>query len=366
MDWPHDIPDGAQSPARRAPGRGAALNMTGRHERHTRTDIADGWDMPEDTGPLCTEVRTERPRSVIARNTSPDIPFDRSLNPYRGCEHGCVYCYARPGHAHLGLSPGLDFESRLIARPDAAQVLARELRAPRYRPAPLCLGSATDPYQPLEARLRITRSVLETLAEFRHPVSIQTRGTLIERDLDILGPMATQGLAQVGVSLTTLDPGLSRRLEPRAPAPVRRLAMIAALAAAGVPVRVMVSPVVPGLTDHEVEPLLHAAADAGARAASWVLLRLPHEVAPLFEDWLERHAPARKAKVLRRLREAHGGALYLSDFGQRMRGQGVMAALLAQRFRAVARRLCLDRGLPPLDCSRFTPPPQPGDQLSLF
>ncbi len=366
MDWPQDIPDGAL-PAQGVPkARGAGLNMAGRFERHRRAALDDGWDRPEDPDPARTEIRTERARSVIARNTSPDIPFDRSLNPYRGCEHGCIYCYARPGHAHLGLSPGLEFETRLIARPDAARVLAAELRKPRYRPAPLCLGSATDPYQPAEARLRITRAVLETLADFGHPVSVQTRGTLIERDLDILGPMAALGLAQVGVSLTTLDAGLSRRLEPRAPAPARRLATITALANAGVPVRVMVSPVIPGLTDAEVEPILQAATDTGARAASWALLRLPHEVAPLFLDWLDRHAPGRRDKVLNRLRDAHRGALYRAEFGHRTRGSGVMADLLAQRFRAATRRLGLDGGLPPLDCTRFAPPPRPGDQLSLF
>ncbi len=354
------------APWRRLPGRGAGLNMAGRFEATHRDDSADGWDIPEEAPPLRTETRTERPRSMIARNRSPDLPFDRSANPYRGCEHGCIYCYARPGHAHLGLSPGLDFESRLIARPDAPEVLAAELSKPRYRPAPLCLGSATDPYQPVEARLRITRDLLDTLSAFNHPVTVMTRATLIERDLDILAPMAARGLAQVGVSVTTLDRHLARRLEPRAPGPDQRLAMVRALTRAGVPVRLMVSPVIPGLTDHEVERILAAGAESGAQAASWVLLRLPHEVTPLFEDWLDRHAPARKARVLNQLRQMHGGALYDSGFGKRMRGKGVLARLLSDRFSKAARRHGLDRPLAPLRCDLFAPPPRPGDQLSLF
>lgn len=354
------------APWRRSPGRGAGLNMTPRYEATTREDTHDGWDIPEDSAPLRTETTLESPRSVITRNRSPDLSFDRSANPYRGCEHGCIYCYARAGHAHLGLSPGLDFESRLIARPQAPQVLAAELSRPRYRPAPLCLGSATDPYQPLEARLRITRALLEVLAAFSHPVTVLTRATMVERDLDILGPIAARGLAQVGVSVTTLDRGLARRLEPRAPAPERRLATVRALAQAGVPVRIMVSPVIPGLTEHEVERILAAGAEAGAQAASWALLRLPHELAPLFEDWLDCHAPARKARVLNQLRQMHGGALYDSGFGKRMRGEGVLARLLADRFRKAARRCGLDTAPPALRCDLFAPPPGPGDQLSLF
>ncbi|PQO24397.1 radical SAM protein [Rhodobacteraceae bacterium WD3A24] len=347
-------------------GRGAGRNMAGRFERERRAPVDDGWDIPEEPAPLRTEISEERPRSVIARNDSPDIPFDRSLNPYRGCEHGCIYCYARPTHGYLGLSPGLDFESRLVARPDAPQVLARQLSSPRYSPRPLAIGTVTDPYQPAEGERRITRAVLEVLRDFRHPATIITRGTLIERDLDLLGEMAAEGLVQVGVSVTTLDAGLARRLEPRAPAPARRLAMIGALAGAGVPVQVMMAPVIPALTDHEVEALLQAAAEAGAGAASWVLLRLPHEVAPLFRDWLERHASDRAERVMNRLREMHGGQDYDSGWGTRMRGQGVQADLLRRRFRLAARRHGLDRPLPPLDCSRFGRPPRAGDQLALF
>ena len=347
-------------------GRGAGLNMAGRFERLAQTAEHDGWDIPEEERLLRTELREETPRRIITRNDSPDLPFDRSLNPYRGCEHGCIYCYARPSHAFLGLSPGLDFETRLVAKPDAPEALARELSAKNYRVRPLAIGTNTDPYQPVEARQGIMRRVLEVLRDFNHPVALVTRGTLIERDLDILGPMAGRGLAQVGISVTTLDPALARRMEPRAPAPARRLATIRALAGAGVPVRIMVSPVIPALTDHEMEAILNAGAGAGALAASWILLRLPLEVAPLFHDWLDRHCPDRAERVRARLREMRGGRDNDPRYGHRMRGQGVFADLLARRFALACRRLGLNRGLPGLDCSRFAVPPRPGDQLSLF
>ena len=358
----------------RARGRGTALNPEGRFERHARVAEDDGWGGPEagDDGPdddlpaVRTEVSVERPRRVIVRNDSPDIGFDRSLNPYRGCEHGCIYCFARPGHGYLGMSAGLDFERRLIARPDAPAVLAAELSRKGYAPAPLALGTNTDPYQPIDRDRAIARGVLEVLRDFRHPVTVATKGSLVERDADILSDMAALGLASVGVSVTTLDPDLARRLEPRVPSPRRRLATIERLSRAGVPVRVMVSPIIPGLTDAEVERILQAARDAGAVAASWVMLRLPHEVAPLFDDWLVQHAPGRRDKVLARLREMHGGKLYSADWGHRMTGAGPHATLIAKRFDMAAGRLGLVRRMPPLRCDLFRVPPRPGDQLSLF
>jgi DNA repair photolyase len=349
----------------RVRARGALSNASGRYEPWSRVAVDDGWGA-EDARLLQAEVRLERPRSAISYNRSPDLPFDRSVNPYRGCEHGCAYCYARPSHAYLNLSAGLDFETKLIARPGMAEVLAQELRAKAYRPKVIAIGTNTDPYQPVEAEHRLMRELLEVLAAFRHPVAITTKGTLIERDLDVLGPMGQAGLARVGISMTTLDAGLSRRLEPRAPAPARRLAMIRRLAEAGVPVRVMVAPVIPGLTDMELEAILAAARDAGAVAASWILLRLPGEVEGLFRDWLAAHAPGRAEKVLARLAELHGGAVYDANFGVRMRGKGVWAALIAQRFAQAQARLGLALHQPALRCDLFRPPPQRGDQLSLF
>lgn len=327
--------------------------------------FADGWEAGEDRL-IRTEVRVERPRSALSFNRSPDLPFDRSVNPYRGCEHGCIYCFARPTHAYLNLSPGLDFETKLIARPGIGEVLARELRARSYRVAPIAIGTNTDPYQPCEAEWRVMREVVELLAGCDHPLAITTKGTLIERDLDLLAPMAAKGLLRVGVSVTTLDAGLSRRMEPRAALPARRLEVIRRLAAAGVPVRVMVSPVVPGLTDHELEGILAAAKEAGAVGASWIMLRLPLEVAGLWRDWLARAEPGRAAKVMARIREARGGKEYDADWGKRMRGEGMFAGLIAMRFRKAVARLGLEEALPPLRCDLFRPPARPGDQLSLF
>jgi DNA repair photolyase len=353
-------------PHLRAPARGTQAQPAPRFEATRREWEDDGWDLPEEERTVVREVAVERPRSVISWNTSPDLGFDRALNPYRGCEHGCIYCYARPTHAYLGLSPGLDFETRLVARPDAPQVLARELGRKGYKVAPLCLGSNTDPWQPVEAERGITRGVLEVLHDWRHPVTITTRGTLIERDLDILAPMAAEGLVQVGVSITTLDARLARAMEPRAPTPKRRLHIIARLAQAGVPVRLMLAPVIPGLTDHEMEAVMGAARAAGAAAAWWSLLRLPHEVSPLFRDWLDRHRPEAAAKVMSRLQAMRGGRDNDATFGRRFAGEGPVATLLRQRFRLAERRLGFTPGLPPLDCSRFRPPQRPGDQLSLF
>jgi DNA repair photolyase len=353
-------------PGQRQRARGAGSNRAGRFEAHVRQAEADGWDIAETDRLVQTEVRLERPRSALTWNRSPDLPFDRSVNPYRGCEHGCVYCYARPTHAYLNLSPGLDFETRLIARPGIGAVLARELSARGYRPAPVALGTNTDPYQPCEAKHRVMREVLEVLQAFRHPLAITTKGTLIERDLDILGPMAAEGLVRVGISMTTLDAQLSRSMEPRAPAPARRLETIARLTAAGVPVRVMVAPVVPGLTDPELDRILAAARAAGAVAASWIMLRLPGEVAPLFRDWLAERLPGRAAKVLARVREVHGGRDYDPAWGRRMRGEGLWADLIDRRFRLAVARLGLDAEQPPLRCDLFAVPERPGAQLSLF
>ncbi|SDW37096.1 DNA repair photolyase [Ruegeria halocynthiae] len=348
------------------PGRGSASNAVGRFERFATEAADDGWDGPDDLPPLRTEVRNEMARSLITYNKSPDLPFDRSINPYRGCEHGCVYCFARPTHAYLGLSPGLDFETRLIARPNSAEILRRELSARSYKVATIALGTNTDPYQPIEKSHEITRGCLQVLRDFRHPVGIVTKGTLIERDLDILAPMARKGLVRVGISLTTLDPDLSRRMEPRAPSPQRRLRMIRNLTGEGVPVRVMTSPVVPGLTDHELENLLEAGKQAGADSASWIMLRLPREVSDLWREWLAEHQPGRAEKVMARLREMHGGKEYDPRWGHRMRGEGNYAEMIAQRFKAAVKRLDLAVNLPPLNCDAFAPPPQPGDQLSLF
>jgi DNA repair photolyase len=308
-------------------------NASGRFEKLAREGSHDGWDLPEDDRLLRTEVTLERPRSALSYNTSPDLPFDRSINPYRGCEHGCIYCFARPSHAWLGLSAGLDFETRLIARPGIGAVLAEELRHPRYAPGTIAIGTNTDPYQPIEAQHRVMREVLQVLSDHHHPVAITTKGTLVERDIDLLAAMAAKGVAAVGVSVTTLDPDLSRSLEPRAALPARRLATIRALADAGVPVRVMVAPVIPGLTDHELEPILTAARNAGASSARWIALRLPLEVSPLFRAWLEARVPGRAAKVMGRVRDMHGGRDHEPD-----------------RLR----------------CDLFRVPPRAGDQLSLF
>lgn len=346
--------------------RGALTNRAGRHERFERVGFFDGWDGDPPPAPLRTELREERARQIVTRNRSPDIPFDRSLNPYRGCEHGCIYCFARPTHAWLGLSPGLDFETRLVARPNAAERLEAELRSPRYSVAAIAIGTNTDPYQPVERDRRIMRGVLEVLERFRHPVGVATKGTLVERDADILGAMGRDGLARVGMSVTTLDAGLARRMEPRAPSPARRLKAIETLARAGCEVRVMVSPVVPGLTDHEIEAILAAARDAGAAAATMIALRLPREVSALWREWLQEHYPQRFNRVMSKIRDMHGGRDYDSAWGRRMTGQGLWAGLMQQRFHRARRALGLAHGLPPLRTDLFRAPPRAGDQLDLF
>jgi DNA repair photolyase len=347
-------------------GRAAASNRTNRFEALEKIGFDDGWDATEDLPVLRTNTRDEAIKKVISRNTSPDLSFDRSINPYRGCEHGCIYCFARPSHAYLGLSPGLDFETELIARPGAAEALSRELAHPRYVPDVIAIGTNTDAYQPIEKTRQIMRGVLEVLAAHKHPVAIVTKGVLIERDIDILADMARQGLARVGISVTTLDADLSRAMEPRVPAPKRRLKTIERLAEAGIPVRIMVSPIVPGLTDHEIEAILQAGHDAGAIAASGIALRLPREVSPLFQDWLAEHYPDRAARVMARVREMHGGKDYDAQFGKRMTGEGVYADLLRQRFDKAAKRLGLRARLPRLRCDLFKRPERVGDQLDLF
>ena len=353
-------------PELRVKARGALDNATGRFEREQRIAEYDGWDLPEDGRLLRTEVRIEAPRTAISYNRSPDLPFDRSVNPYRGCEHGCVYCFARPTHAWLNLSPGLDFETRLIARPGIGAVLAREIGRRSYKVAPIAIGTNTDPYQPCEADHRVMREVLQVLHDWKHPVAITTKGALVERDLDLIAPMAAAGLARVGISVTTLDAGLARAMEPRCPLPQRRLQVIRRLSDAGVPVRVMIAPVIPGLTDHELEPILAAARAAGAVAASWIMLRLPLEVAPMMKDWLETRLPGHAAKVMARIRDVHGGRDYDPEWGRRMRGEGLWSDLIAQRFDKACTREGLTINQPPLRKDLFARPVQAGDQLSLF
>ncbi|MDX5333768.1 MAG: PA0069 family radical SAM protein [Gammaproteobacteria bacterium] len=350
-------------------GRGAQSNRDGRFESLEHTPFDDGWNVAEeDVAPLRTVLTEDRARSVITHNDSPDIPFRQSINPYRGCEHGCSYCFARPSHTYLGLSAGLDFESRLFYKPRAAELLANELRRPGYRCEPIALGVNTDAYQPVERRLQITRQLLTVMRDFGQPVSLITKSALIERDLDLLAPMAADGLAEVMISITTLDADLARRMEPRAASPARRLQTIARLAEAGVPVGVLVAPIIPGLTDHEIEAILEAAAEAGAGEAGYVMLRLPHELRELFPEWLEAQVPLRAGHVMSLLRDLRGGRANDPRFGSRMRGEGPLADLVVQRFAVATRRLGLNRSqrIRRLDCTRFAPPPQSGDQLGLF
>lgn len=354
------------------PRRGAISNAVGRFERHARHREDDGWNRPpalddwETPSPLRTVVHRDASRSILTRNTSPDIPFDRSINPYRGCEHGCVYCFARPTHAYLGLSPGLDFESHLFEKPDAPALLEAELRKPSYTPAPIAIGTNTDPYQPIERSRRIMRGLLEVLWDYRHPVTIVTKSALVTRDVDILAPMAAANLARVAISITSLDRTLQSTLEPRAATPGARLATVRTLSEAGIPTAVMMAPIIPALTDHEIEALLGKAAEAGAEAAGWIFLRLPLEVRTLFEEWLREHYPARADRVLSLIRQARDGQLYQSAFASRMRGTGPVAELIGQRFRIAARRHGLTPRNVTLDVRKFRRPPRKGDQLALF
>jgi len=351
-------------------GRGVPTNQSGRHEPLKRVAIDDGWDLDErDLPPLRTTITYETARKVITYNKSPDIPFDRSINPYRGCEHGCAYCYARPSHANMGLSPGLDFESRLFAKANIVDVLEQELRKPSYRCRTIMLGANTDPYQPIERTHKLSRKVLEVLAAHNHPVAIVTKSAMVVRDIDILGPMAEKGLASVAVSVTTLDRDLSRKLEPRAPTPEKRLWTISQLSQAGLPVSVFAAPMIPFLNDSELEAILEAGAKAGATSASYILLRLSLELKELFADWLEVHAPGKKDHVLSLLKQNRGGALSDSTFGARMTGLGPLAQLLSKRFNRACREFSVDpanSGELGLDCGRFRPPPKAGDQMALF
>ncbi|MCF3643017.1 PA0069 family radical SAM protein [Rhizobium sp. TRM95111] len=347
-------------------GRGAGLNFSGRFEPQSRETFDDGWSTLEDLPAFKTEVQVEKPRSIITRNESPDIPFDRSVNPYRGCEHGCIYCFARPTHAFMGLSAGIDFEARLFAKPDAPKLLERELSKPGYKPRVIAIGTNTDPYQPIEKEWRIMRQILEVLDAANHPVSVVTKSALITRDIDILAGMAKRGLAWVGISVTTLDRRLARSMEPRAATPAKRLEAIRALSEAGIPVSVMMAPVIPALNDHEIERVLDSGKAAGASEASYVLLRLPLEVSPLFRDWLLRSYPERYRHVMSLVRSMRGGKDYDADFGKRMKGAGPYAWQIARRFEMAAKRLGLTRNRRTLSTDLFVPPSGGGVQLSLL
>ncbi|MBD3670008.1 MAG: PA0069 family radical SAM protein [Gammaproteobacteria bacterium] len=351
-----------QSPIK---GRGTADNPDPRYSRLARESFDDGWGEAETSSPR-TQLYTDASKTIISRNQSPDVPFEQSINPYKGCEHGCAYCFARPTHAYLDLSPGLDFETRIFAKPNAAELLAEELARPSYRPRPIALGVNTDAYQPLERRLGITREILEVLAAHRHPVSLITKSSLIERDIDLLAPMAEKNLVQVAVSLTTLDHELSRSLEPRAASPKRRLQTMHNLAEAGIPVGVLFAPVIPALNDSEMEGLLQSAAEAGASSAGYVVLRLPHEVRELFEAWLREHRPLKATYVMNLIRDMRGGQAYSARFGERMSGTGQHAELIAQRFRLACKKAGLSRRQLALDSSLFRLPEQAGQQLDLF
>ncbi|HLW75096.1 MAG TPA: PA0069 family radical SAM protein [Gammaproteobacteria bacterium] len=349
-------------------GRGALSNPEGRFETLRREDADDGWNRPledEEAPPIETQLRPDPTRSIITRNQSPDIPFAQSINPYKGCEHGCIYCYARPSHAYLNLSPGLDFETKIFYKDRAAELLDQELRKPSYRPQGITLGANTDPYQPAERKLKLTRGILETLLRFRHPVSIITKSTLVTRDLDILADMAKQELAAVFVTITTLDDGLKRSLEPRAPSSWSRLKAIEALAKAGVPVGVMTAPIIPMINDAEMERILEQAAAAGARGAGYVLLRLPYELKDLFREWLATHYPLKAEHVMSIIRQSREGKDYDSGFGTRFRGTGRFADLIAQRFALATKRLDLGFRRMRLSTDRFRVPSESG-QLGLW
>lgn len=349
-----------------ARGRGARSNASGRYEARTVEAFDDGWDEADAPAPrLATTLTAERARSVISRNTSPDVPFDQAINTYRGCEHGCIYCYARPNHAYVGLSPGIDFESKLFFKPDAPRLLEQELARPGYVCRPIHIGGVTDVYQPVERPQRLTRACMEVLQACGHPFSVITKSALIARDADILGDMGARGLARAFVSVTTLDRRLARDMEPRAATPERRLQAIRTLAEAGVPVGVGFSPVIPGLNDHEMEAVLERARDAGASTASFILLRLPREIAGLFKEWLAEARPDRAERVMSLIRQARGGRENDPRFGDRMKGAGPVAALIASRFRLACRRLGLNTERRPLRTDLFRPPRAAG-QMDLF
>ncbi|WP_300376458.1 PA0069 family radical SAM protein [Henriciella sp.] len=347
-------------------GRGAISNQTGRFEPETRDPFDDGWGTIEDNAErLETTLTREVAKTIITYNRSPDISFDRTINPYRGCEHGCVYCFARPTHSYQGLSAGLDFESRLFFKPDGPALLRRELSRPSYVVRPIALGMNTDAYQPVERRLKLTRTFLEILAEHNHPVTLLTKSALIQRDIDLIAPLAENGLARVGVSLTTLDPKLARRMEPRAAAPYKRLETIRALSDAGIPVIVMTAPIIPALNEPEMETMLETAAAHGASSAGYVLLRLPYELKDIMHEWLAEHYPDRAARIINLLRDMRGGKDYDANWFERGSGRGTHARLIAQRFQKAARRLGLDAPRPRLRTDLFRPPVSPGGQMRL-
>ena len=350
-----------------ARGRASQSNASGRFEAFTRDGFDDGWT-EDDPAPAQREttLTAEKARTIISRNDSPDIGFDRSINPYRGCEHGCIYCFARPTHAYLGLSPGLDFETKLFFKPEAALLLERELAKKGYRPERIQLGANTDPYQPVERRLQITREILKVLARFSHPVAITTKNALVTRDIDILAPMAAKNLACVAVSVTTLDRKLARAMEPRASTPDRRIDAIRQLSAAGIPALVGFAPAIPGLNDHEMEAVLARAAEAGASSAYFTVLRLPLEIKDLFREWLAAERPDRAARVMSLVRQMRGGKDYDSEWGKRMRGEGPIAELIAQRFVLARRKYGLERPRLALDVSLFRRPAADSRQMDMF
>jgi len=361
-------PDEGNNGRRSVRGRSSRSNETGRFEPYHRESVDDGWSIADvdETERVDTTLTAEKAKSIISRNASPDIGFDRSVNPYRGCEHGCIYCFARPSHAYLGLSPGLDFETKLFFKPQAATLLRSELSKAGYAPDRVQLGANTDCYQPVEKRLRITRSVIEVLAEFQHPLGITTKNHLVTRDIDLLAPMAERNLSVVVISITTLDRQLARAMEPRASTPSRRLDAIRALSDAGIPVIVSVAPIIPGLTDHEIEAILEASANAGARYAHYSMLRLPHELKDLFKEWLAAERPERAERVMSLVRQMRGGKENDARFGHRIAGEGPVAQILVDRFRLARRRFALDRKIAPLRTDLFRTPPKPGDQLTLL
>ncbi|MBS0273060.1 MAG: PA0069 family radical SAM protein [Proteobacteria bacterium] len=352
---------------RRLRGRGAVSNAAGRFEKEQRVLVDDGWTNDDGEEPsLKTEILRDSARTIITRNNSPDISFSQSINPYKGCEHGCIYCFARPTHAYLGFSPGADFESKIFTKPNAAELLRKELSAKNYVPKVLAIGTNTDPYQPIETKLRIMRSILEVLWEYKHPVGIVTKNAGILRDIDILAPMAEAGLAKVALSVTTLDRKLARTMEPRASTPPKRIEAIKTLASVGIPTAVMFAPIIPALNDDEMESVLAAAKDAGARSAGYVLLRLPLEIKDLFREWLEANEPGRAKHVMSLIRSMRGGKDYDAQWNTRMRGTGPYADMIAKRFRIAVKRLGLNADHRPLDTSQFKRPIQAGQQLELL
>jgi DNA repair photolyase len=356
----------AEAGLARRRGRGAQTNASGRFEPKVAVPFDDGWQSIEDLPPFKTEVAIDTARKVITRNTSPDIPFDRSINPYRGCEHGCIYCFARPTHAYLGLSPGLDFESKLYMKPDAPELLERELSARNYTPKTIAIGTNTDPYQPIERRYAIMRRILEVLERAGHPVGIVTKSNLVTRDIDILSRMASRKLVRVGISVTSLDAKLARVMEPRAPTPARRLEALRDLASAGIPTTVMAAPIIPAINDAEIERILEAAAACGVEAAGYVLLRLPLEVRDLFREWLQANFPDRERHVFALIRQTRGGKDYDATFGKRMTGGGPYAWMIGKRFETTCSRLGLNVHKTPLTIEHFKTPRHASEQLSLF